>query len=119
MLYHKTVEKEITFTSDVDIYHENCDKEDIEYHNEQVLGVIDRLEDELFRLEQKYNYIPERKSLEIVFDTVDYITWDYYIADHSAQHIIWLEEFEFDTQVHGGSRSLPHLRMYASQCLSL
>lgn len=117
MLYHKTVKEGITFTTDVDIYHENCDSEDVEYHDEKVLEVIDRLKHTFFHLEQ--NVIPERKSLEIVFDTVDYNTWDYYIADHSNQHILWLEEFEFDTGVNGGSHSLPHLRMYASRYLGL
>lgn len=112
MLYHKTAEEGISFTSDVDIYHENCDARDIEYHNEKVREVLDQLKDKLFRLEREYDDIPERKNLEIIFDTVDYNTWEYYIVDHANQHILWLERFQWYTLVQGGSQSLPHLRVY-------
>lgn len=116
MLYHKTVD---IFTSDVDIYHENCDERDIEYHNGKVREVLDQLKDELFRLEREYDDIPARKNLEVVFDTVDYNTWEYYIVDHANQHILWLERFEWYTTVQGGSHSLPHLRVCWSQILGL
>lgn len=98
LLYHRGEIDHFTFSTDADV----CDK---------LVGFRVRTAARILieKLSSSWQGIPS--DIEIVLDAIDArgTSWEYYIVDHKAKHLFWLDRHVIETFIYKGAESEAHV----------